>query len=171
LWRVGRPSRQADGQTPAIDFLNGCPIKLQARVDAALDHVAAAPLPRYSGGGRDDRDRLALCAGQLQRCAAGGLPELALRNGYLVDILRGMRKVLISVPDALLDRIDRAAKARKTTRSRFIEEAAQRELGWPAADSMDAAVKRAREALASAGPFEAADLIRRDREARDAARR
>ena len=94
-----------------------------------------------------------------------------LRNGYLVDILRTMSKVLITVPDELLVRIDRAAKARKTTRSRFIEEAAQRELGWPAADSMDAAVKRAREALASAGPFEAADLIRRDREARDAARR
>jgi predicted transcriptional regulator len=94
-----------------------------------------------------------------------------LCNGYPVDILLGMSKVLITVPDELLDRIDRAAKARKTTRSRFIEEAAQRELGWPAADSMDAAVNRAREALASAGPFESAGLIRRDREARDAARR
>ena len=88
-----------------------------------------------------------------------------------MDILRDMSKVLISVPDELLERIDRAAKARKTTRSRFIEEAAQRELGWPAADSMDAAVNRAREALASVGPFESAELIRRDREARDAARR
>jgi len=81
-----------------------------------------------------------------------------------------MSKVLISVPDELLDRIDRAVKTRRTTRSRFIEEAAQRELGWPAADSMDAAVKRAREALVSAGPFESADLIRRDREVRDADR-
>jgi predicted transcriptional regulator len=99
------------------------------------------------------------------------LDYLPLREGYLVDILRDMRKVLISVPDELLDRIDRAAKARKTTRSRFIEEAAQHELGWPAADSMDAAVSRAREALASAGPFESAGLIRHDREARDAARR
>ena len=94
-----------------------------------------------------------------------------LRHGYLADILAEMSKVLITVPDELLDRIDRAAKARKTTRSRFIEEAAQRELGWPAADSMDAAVNRAREALASVGPFESAELIRRDREARDAARR
>ena len=92
-------------------------------------------------------------------------------SGYLTDILPGMSKVLISVPDELLERIDRAAKARKTTRSRFIEEAAQHELGWPAAESMDAAVNRAREALASAGPFESAGLIRRDREARDAARR
>ena len=92
-------------------------------------------------------------------------------SGYRADILADISKVLITVPDELLDRIDRAAKARRTTRSRFIEEAAQHELGWPAADSMDAAVKRAREALASAGPFESAGLIRRDREARDAARR
>ena len=44
--------RQADGQTPAIAFLDGCPVKLQARFDAVLDDVAAAPPPRYSGGGR-----------------------------------------------------------------------------------------------------------------------
>jgi predicted transcriptional regulator len=94
-----------------------------------------------------------------------------LFNGYLVDILRDMSKVLISVPDALLDRIDRAAKARRTTRSRFIEEAAQHELGWPSAESMDAAVERAREALASVGPFESAGLIRQDRDVRDADRR
>jgi predicted transcriptional regulator len=94
-----------------------------------------------------------------------------LRSGYPVDILQAMGKVLISVPDELLERIDRAAKARKTTRSRFLEEAAQHELGWPTAESMDAAVKRAREALASAGPFEAGDVIRRDREVRDAGRR
>jgi predicted transcriptional regulator len=78
-----------------------------------------------------------------------------------------MSKVLISVPDELLDRIDREVKARRTTRSRFLEEAVQHELGWPAAEPMDAAVKRAREALASVGPFEAADLIRRNRDSRD----
>jgi hypothetical protein len=44
--------RQVDGETPAIDFLDGCPIKLQARFDAVLDDVAAASPPRYSGGGR-----------------------------------------------------------------------------------------------------------------------
>jgi hypothetical protein len=44
--------RQPNGHTPAIDFLDGCPIKLQARFDAVLDDVAAAPPPRYSGGGR-----------------------------------------------------------------------------------------------------------------------
>ena len=83
---------------------------------------------------------------------------------------RPMSKVLITIPDELLEHIDRAARARKTTRSRFIQEAARRELGWPEAAVLDAAVALARDALASAGPFESADLIRRDREARDAGR-
>ena len=79
-----------------------------------------------------------------------------------------MSKVLITVPDDLLQRIDREARARKLTRSRFLEEAARRELGWPAADAMDAALERARKALAHAGAFESADLIRRDRDVRSA---
>ena len=78
-----------------------------------------------------------------------------------------MSKVLISVPDDLLQRIDREAMVRGTTRSRFLEEAARRELGWPAPEELDTAVTRAREALASYGTFESADLIREDREARD----
>jgi predicted transcriptional regulator len=79
-----------------------------------------------------------------------------------------MSKVLITVPDELLQRIDVEARARKLTRSRFLEEAARRELGWPAPDVMDAAIGRARDALAHAEPFESAELIRLDREARDA---
>ncbi len=79
-----------------------------------------------------------------------------------------MGKVLITVPDELLQRIDREARARNLSRSRFLEEAARRELGWPIADVMDAALERARQALAHAGAFESADLIRRDRDARHA---
>ncbi len=82
-----------------------------------------------------------------------------------------MAKVLISVPDDLLLRIDREAASRGTTRSRFLEEAAMRELGWPAPEDLDRAVQRAREALAPYGSFESADLIRKDREAQDAADR
>jgi len=81
-----------------------------------------------------------------------------------------MSKVLITIPDDLLQHIDRAAAARKTTRSRFIQDAALHELGWPEPAVLDAALARARDALVSAGPFESADLIRRDREARDAGR-
>ena len=80
-----------------------------------------------------------------------------------------MQKVLISVPEELLQRIDREAKARRQTRSRFLEEAARHELGVAGAAAIDAAIDRARQALAGAGDFESADLIRRDRDERDAA--
>jgi hypothetical protein len=43
--------RRADGHVPALEFLDGCPVKVQARFDAVLDDVAAAPPPRHSGGG------------------------------------------------------------------------------------------------------------------------
>ena len=78
-----------------------------------------------------------------------------------------MAKVLISLPDDLLERIDREARARGSNRSRFLQEAAQRQLGWPSVDALEAAVKRAREALAGVGSFESADLIREQRLARD----
>jgi uncharacterized protein (DUF1778 family) len=59
---------------------------------------------------------------------------------------------MISVPDELLERIDRAAGVRGTSRSAFLQEAA----------------RRARAALAGAGCFESAALIRADRETHDA---
>jgi metal-responsive CopG/Arc/MetJ family transcriptional regulator len=40
-----------------------------------------------------------------------------------------MTKVLITVPDELLQRIDGEARARRLTRSAFLEEAARHELG------------------------------------------
>jgi predicted transcriptional regulator len=81
-----------------------------------------------------------------------------------------MTKVLISVPDDLLERIDREARARRLTRSAFLEEAARRELGWSGADAVDAALARGREALADAGAFEAAEVFRSDRDVRDVRR-
>jgi hypothetical protein len=41
-----------DGSAPAIDFLSGCPGKLEAEFAATLDAVAAAPPPRFAGGGK-----------------------------------------------------------------------------------------------------------------------
>lgn len=81
-----------------------------------------------------------------------------------------MTKVLISMPDDLLERIDREVKARRLTRSRFLEEAARHVLANPSADAVDVAVAAARQALAGAGEFESSAIIRADREARDAAR-
>ncbi|MGN6814928.1 MAG: ribbon-helix-helix protein, CopG family [Solirubrobacterales bacterium] len=77
-------------------------------------------------------------------------------------------KVMVSIPGELLERIDREAGERGTTRSGFLQEAARRELGWPDPARIDAALDRARAALAGAGSFEAAELIRAEREARDA---
>ena len=79
-----------------------------------------------------------------------------------------MAKVLISMPDDLLARIDREARARGSNRSRFLQEAARRQLGWPRTDALAAALARGREALSDIGSFESSDLIREQRLARDA---
>jgi hypothetical protein len=44
--------RAADGTAPALEFLDGCPGKIDAEFTAVLDAVAAAPPPRFSGGGK-----------------------------------------------------------------------------------------------------------------------
>jgi Arc/MetJ-type ribon-helix-helix transcriptional regulator len=79
-----------------------------------------------------------------------------------------MAKVLVSLPDELLERIDREVRARGGNRSQFLQEAARHKLGWPTTESIEAALGRGRAALADAGSFESADLIRALREARDA---
>ena len=80
-----------------------------------------------------------------------------------------MGKVLISIPDELLADLDREASARGNSRSGFIQEAARRELGRPSRVRIEAALARGRRALRDVGPFEAADVIREGRDARDAA--
>ena len=57
-----------------------------------------------------------------------------------------MAKVLISMPDDLLDRIDREARARGSNRSRFVQEAATlaERHGLTLYDAAYAAVARAR---------------------------
>jgi predicted transcriptional regulator len=79
-----------------------------------------------------------------------------------------MAKVMISLPDDLLDRIDQEAERRRSSRSALLQEAARRELGWPDPIAVDAAVGRARRALADAGSFESAVLVRAERDARHA---
>ena len=41
-----------DGTVPALEFLDDCPGKIDAEFTAVLDAVAAAPPPRFSGGGK-----------------------------------------------------------------------------------------------------------------------
>jgi hypothetical protein len=82
-----------------------------------------------------------------------------------------MSKVLISIPDELLADIDREASARGDSRSGFLQTAARRELGRPSRARIEAALARGRKALEDVGAFESADVIREDRDARDAADR
>lgn len=41
-----------DGTAPALEFLDHCPNTIDAQFTAVLDAVAAAPPPRFSGGGK-----------------------------------------------------------------------------------------------------------------------
>lgn len=75
-------------------------------------------------------------------------------------------KVMISLPEELLARIDREAKRRATTRSGLLQMAALRELGGPDPLTLDAAVARAQAAAATLKAGESADLVRADRDAR-----
>lgn len=77
-----------------------------------------------------------------------------------------MAKVMISLPDDLLARIDQEAERRHSSRSALLQQAARREIGWPDPAMIDAAVARAREALANAGPFDSTALVRAERDAR-----
>ncbi len=79
-----------------------------------------------------------------------------------------MAKVMVSLPDDLLVRIDEEAERRHSSRSALLQEAARRELGWPDPAAVDAAVARGRAAMAGAGSFESAALVRAERDARHA---
>jgi Arc/MetJ-type ribon-helix-helix transcriptional regulator len=77
-------------------------------------------------------------------------------------------KVLVTMPDDLLERIDRETQSLGQTRSDFLQEAARRRLGWPDPLAVDAALMRGRAALDGLDSFESAKLIRSQREERDA---
>jgi metal-responsive CopG/Arc/MetJ family transcriptional regulator len=75
-------------------------------------------------------------------------------------------KVMISLPDDVLDRVDAEARRRGTTRSALLRDAALRELGRPDSARSDAAVVRSRARFAAAGRFDSAALVRADRDSR-----
>jgi len=77
-------------------------------------------------------------------------------------------KVLVTMPSELLERIDRETAAVGQTRSEFFQEAVRRRLGWPDPLAVDAALLRGRAALSDVSGFESADVIRTQREERDA---
>lgn len=82
-----------------------------------------------------------------------------------------MTKVLISIPDELLAEIDREAARAGITRSGYLQAAARDALSTPTHARIAEAVARGRDALHPTPAFESADVIRRDRDARDVADR
>lgn len=77
-----------------------------------------------------------------------------------------MAKVMISLPDDVLARIDAAVSARSTTRSAFLREAARRELERRGPEEIDAAVARLRESMEGAESFDSTEWFRVDRDSR-----
>jgi len=77
-----------------------------------------------------------------------------------------MAKVMISIPDELLARVDAEARRRMTTRSGLLALAISRELERRDAETVDQAIARSAHRFRKAGPFEAADLVRAERDSR-----
>jgi len=77
-----------------------------------------------------------------------------------------MAKVMVSLPEELLRQIDREAERRSVSRSALLAAAARRELDRPDPNAVAEAIARSERRFAEAGAFEAADLVRRDRDSR-----
>jgi hypothetical protein len=78
----------------------------------------------------------------------------------------GMAKVMVSLPDDLLARIDHEAKRRSTSRSALLAVAASRELENRDSDEIADAITRSEERFRRTADFESADVIRRERDSR-----
>lgn len=77
-----------------------------------------------------------------------------------------MSKVMISFPEDLLKETDDEAERRGMSRSAFLAHATRRELHRRDPDVVAAAIARSEERFKRAGPFEAAELVRSDRDSR-----
>ncbi|MBA2280376.1 MAG: ribbon-helix-helix protein, CopG family [Acidimicrobiia bacterium] len=74
-----------------------------------------------------------------------------------------MAKVMVSLPEDLLARIDEEAERRAVSRSALLADAARRELSRPDPVLVAEAIVRSERRFAGAGSFDAADLVRADR--------
>jgi hypothetical protein len=77
-----------------------------------------------------------------------------------------MSKVMVSLPDELLRAIDEEARRRSTSRSALLATAARRELTRRDPAAVAEAVARSERRFRDAGAFDAADLVRQDRDSR-----
>ena len=77
-----------------------------------------------------------------------------------------MSKIMVSIPEDLLAKIDAEAQRRSTSRSALLAAAARRELAQPDPERVAEALARSEQRFRNAGTFEATDLVRRDRDSR-----
>lgn len=77
-----------------------------------------------------------------------------------------MAKVMVSLPDDLLERVDLEAQRRSTSRNALLAAAVRRELDRRDPDAVAAAVARSRERFRGSGDFDSAELVRSDRDVR-----
>lgn len=77
-----------------------------------------------------------------------------------------MAKVMVSLPDDLLARIDEEVRRRSGSRSALLAVAAQHELERRDPDAIRAAVQRSRQRFAGAESFDSAEAVRAERDAR-----
>jgi hypothetical protein len=78
-----------------------------------------------------------------------------------------MAKVMISIPDEDLARIDDEVARRGTSRSALLREAAIKEIERPRSQRVLEALRRGQELLAGTEPFDTTAMIRHDRDTRD----
>ncbi|MGH9028824.1 MAG: hypothetical protein ACRDV4_04335, partial [Acidimicrobiales bacterium] len=78
----------------------------------------------------------------------------------------GVSKVMVSLPEELINEIDMEAHRRCISRSALLATAARRELARPDRGAVDEAVGRSERRFRTAGSFEAAELVRQDRDSR-----
>ena len=89
-----------------------------------------------------------------------------LASGSIDGYTSGMSKVMVSMADELLAEIDAEAKRRATSRSALLAVAARRELDRRDPVQVAEAIARSEQRFREAGKFEAAQIVRRDRDTR-----
>ena len=90
------------------------------------------------------------------------LHDLGNTFGYTQSV----SKVMVSLPEDLLAELDTEARRRSTSRSALLASAARRELARPNPEKVAAAIARSERRFSTAGTFDAADLVRLDRDSR-----
>lgn len=94
------------------------------------------------------------------------IANLEVTCGITPSYTHGMSKVMVSLPDDLLREVDEEARRRSMSRSALLATAARRELSRRDPAAVSEAIARSEQRFRAAGSFEAAELVRQDRDSR-----